>query len=110
MKILERHIFQDAVTTTGNGNNYVVKGAGSIITFQITGTSTSRTIIFEGSVDGVNYVPMVCANLTTLDLETQTTGKDELWQVDISGIHLFRTRISAISGGNITVVGRVVGG
>jgi hypothetical protein len=110
LKILERHIFQEGVTTTGNGVNYVVKGAGNIITLQITGTSTSRTIIFEGSVDGVNYVPLLCANLTTLDLATQTTGKDELWQVDISGIHLFRTRVSAISGGNITVVGRVVGG
>jgi hypothetical protein len=108
LRILDKHIFQDAVTETGNGSAYVVKGAGSIITLQITGTSTSRTIIFEGSVDGVNYVLLTCINLSTLDYNTQTTGKDELWQVDISGIHLFRTRVSAIGGGNITVVGRVV--
>jgi hypothetical protein len=108
MHVLDIHTFQDGVTTTGNGNVYTVKGKGTVMTFQITGTSTSRTLVFEASVDGTNFVAVKCANLSILSLETQTTGSDEIWQYDLSGIHSFRVRIGAVAGGNITVIGRAV--
>lgn len=108
MRLIDEHYFHDGVSSTGNGTPYKTTADGSTITFSIKGDSSSRTLVFEASVNGTEYYAIKCANLTTLSLATQTTGNDELWQVDITGLHSFRVRVSAISGGDVTVLGRVV--
>ena len=106
-EILNYFTFQDVATVVLEGNEYKNDCADSI-TFEISGTSVSRTIVFEGlSLSGAWY-PIQCANLSTITFASQTNGSGELWQVDISGLLRFRTRISAVSGGNITIKGKVV--
>lgn len=103
-------ILQNNATTTGNGTEYDNSSNGAdSITFEISGTSSSKTIIFEGASLSGTYYPIQCVNLSTLAIDTQTTGNSEIWQVSLEGIDKFRTRISAINGGNVTIIGKVVG-
>lgn len=98
--------FHENAVSAQNGNEYEVS-MNSVITFEVTGTSTSRTLVFEGlGISGAWY-PIKCCNLSTLTLATQTTGNNELWQADISGLVKFRVRISAVAGGDVTVKGKV---
>jgi hypothetical protein len=108
MSTLAQHIFQDAVSVIGNGIVYNVNNYNpNSITFTIFGTSTSRTILFEGSLDNITFYPINCFNLSTSTLASSTTGKDEIWQIAPEGLNYFRTKISAITGGNITISGVV---
>jgi hypothetical protein len=108
MNILKDIIFHENETNISNGNEFVIINNANSITFEITGSSSSRTIEFEGKSLSGEYYSINCINLTSLSLTTQTTGNNELWQVDLTGLVSFRTRISAISGGNVTIKGRVV--
>lgn len=98
---------QNAATATGNGTALAVGGLRTV-TVEVTGTSTSRTIIFEGaSVSGVYYA-MMGVKLADFSTATQTTTNNEVWQFDVTGLVNFRTRISAVAGGNVSVKGKVV--
>lgn len=103
-------VFHNASTTTGNGDELKIRGDYQTINIEITGTATSSTIVFEGkSQDGGAWYSISCANLANLDITSQTAGKNELWQADLTGLISFRTRIHAIGGGNLSIVGKVVG-
>lgn len=102
------YTFHNNVTNIGAGEVLNVINI-SIINFEISGTATSSTCIFEGkSIDDGAFYPIQCVNLSTLTLANQTTSKGELWQFDCTGFIAFRVRISAISGGNLTIKGRGV--
>lgn len=102
-------VFHNESTTTGNGSELNVNMGMTTLNFEISGTATSSTCIFEGkSVDTGEFYPVQCVNLGTLALANQTTGKSELWQCDLTALTKFRVRISTISGGNISIKGRAV--
>jgi hypothetical protein len=101
--------FQDEATTTGNGEEMKIIN-GENLTLSITGTATSRTVIFEGKGEVGDYVAVRGFNVKTGVLENQTTGTtDEIWIFDVTGFKTFRARVSAISGGNLSVTGKLVG-
>lgn len=108
MIVLRDIIFHDSSTSESNGNIYTINNNANSITFEITGTSASRTLLFEGESISGTYYPINCVNLVTLAVATQTTGNNELWQVDLTGLIGFRIRISSVSGGYVTIKGRVV--
>ena len=102
-------IFQNDATTTGNGTSFQ-SGRNDQLTIYITGTSTSRTIIFEGS-DGEstpNWYPIPAIKLPTLTSATSTTGTNESWVINLAHWVLVRCRISTIVGGTVRITGRVV--
>lgn len=93
---------------TGNGTVFTV-GSLKTLTISISGTSTSRTILFEAAdIDG-NFTPFQGVRLNDLEMGVQTTGINEKWQFEVTGITSFRARISAIAGGNVVVKGTAVG-
>lgn len=98
---------QNAATSVGNGTPLDVEGFKTL-TIEITGTSATRTILFEGSSLSGAYYAMMGTKLTDFSTAIQTTGTGEIWQFDITGLVNFRARISAISGGNVNVKGRVI--
>ena len=101
-------IFQNTVTSTGNGNELIIYSGMVTASISITGTATTRQCIFEGKdLDG-NWYAIQCVNLTTMSLASQTTGINEIWQASLEGFTSFRVRIANISGGNITVKAKVV--
>lgn len=103
-------VFHNASVAIGNGNELNLRGDYQTINLEITGTAVASTLIFEGkSLDNGAWYPISCVNLSTLAIASQTVGKNELWQVDLTGLIKFRTRIYAINGGNLSVEGKVVG-
>jgi len=104
-------IFQNAITAPANGLEYVLDNLedNTEITVSITGTATARTVVFEaqGLVGG--YVPINGFNENSAVLATQSTGTtDELWTLSIGGMSKFRCKVTAVSGGNLTVAGKVI--
>lgn len=94
-------------TVAGNGTVFTV-GSTKTLTISISGTSTSRTVVFEASdVDG-NFTPFQGVRLSDLEMGVQTTGTNEKWQFEVTGITSFRARISAVAGGNVVVKGTAV--
>jgi len=98
---------QDAATTAGNGTPFTV-GAYKTLTIEINGTSTSRTVVFEGASTSGTYYPIQGVKLSDLSMATQTTGNGEVWTFEVTGLNTFRARISAVGGGSVTIKGKAV--
>lgn len=106
---------QSAQTLADNGTPYTATVPATLI-FTITGTSTTRTIVFESAgPDGV-YKPHYCykeGDLTNTPVTFTTEGnttKPISYKTEIPANHTFRARISiAPLSGNISISGYLVG-
>lgn len=98
--------FYTSATTVGVGAEYIINDISSKINVEIIGTALSSNIIFEGKVKD-SWTSISAQNLTTLAFASFTSGKNEVWQVDLTGLSGFRCRIETISGGNLSVSGKV---
>lgn len=108
-KVKDEIILQNAIVASGNGTAIYMGDSDTFKITGISGTSTSRTIIFEVSnaQDGV-FSLIQGVRLSDLSMATQTTNLNEIWQLDgLAGLW-FRARVSTISGGNLTIKGRVI--
>jgi hypothetical protein len=107
----ENVTLQSAATTTGNGTPYTPTKSMAL-TFEITGTSSSRTIIFEIAGPSGVYVAQQALRVTDNSLASQTTNgtnaAPENWLVSVPLGWSFRARISAIAGGNVSIGGKAV--
>lgn len=104
-------VFQDKITAPANGIEYEMDNLQdeTSITVTISGTATARTVIFEAKGLVGNYLPVCAFNESTMTMATQTTGvNDEMWTIDLTGKSRFRCRVSAVSGGNLSVAGKVI--
>ena len=107
--VVKKFYLQNAATSTGNGTAFNTINKHTEIIFDISGTSTSRTCVFEYSDDdGATYLPLACVNISTLAIASTSTGTGETWSANVTGLNYFRVRISAVSGGNVTVKGKVL--
>lgn len=98
---------QNNVTTTGTGTPFTV-GAYKTLTIEITGTSTSQNINFEASSISGTYYPIQGVRLSDYSMATSTTGINEVWTFDITGLQNFRANLTSVSGGNVTIQGKAV--
>lgn len=114
---------QNAAVATGNGNALVVgapgEGAYDLVAFQVTGTMTSLTVTFEGTVQRfdtdqttvtwvaleVESISAITSNVRNL-VTTATAGG--VWRVPVKGLYAVRARISTYASGNCTVDARAV--
>jgi hypothetical protein len=100
---------QNAATATGNGTAIYMGAADTFKITEISGTSTSRTIVFEVSnAENGTYSAVQGVRLSDLVMASQTSNNSEVWQIDgLAGLW-FRARVSAVAGGNVTVKGKAV--
>lgn len=100
--------FHNQRTSANTGTEFSVSKA-TLIELEIFGTATSHSITLEGRILN-NWYPVGAVNIG--DFSTTANGvittKGSLWQVDLTGLTGFRVNLTAISGGNITVLGRAV--
>lgn len=106
-------ILQNAATSMGNGSTFTPQDGNYTLTFEIIGTSTSRTINFEMAGPSGVYLPQVAFNVNDPSKNVpQTTGGSnsvpESWQVEVPAGYSFRAKIVAVVGGNITIKGKAV--
>lgn len=104
-------IFQDQAIAIGDGLEYTTNTDVDIY-FEITGTSTSRSLLFEIAGPSAVYVPKTIYNMADDSPATSTTkGSDtapESWTVSLTAGWSFRVRIPAAPvGGYVTVKGAV---
>lgn len=99
--------FHDAAVAIATGKALNV-GAEKSLTLEIYGTSTARTLIFEAAGASGVFRPISGIKLSDLTTRSQTTNTDELWQFDITGVHQFRVNLTTVTGGNVSVKGKVV--
>ena len=95
----------DAVSdATSNGVELYVQDFGLVGVQLTAAASWDGTITFEGSVDGSTWGSLLGETLSDGALVTTATGTslDDRYRFDLSGIKLFRTRVSGQSTGNIT--------
>lgn len=95
---------QNAAVANGNGTPQDIEGYASAAV-QVSGTF-SATISFEGSVDGINYVPLLVLDQTGSPV-TSTTAPG-IYRVDCAGLKAMRTPITNRVSGAVTVVSRLL--
>ena len=97
--------------STPTVSNTFVNNNSEICTLQISGTFTSATVKVEGIVDinSGRWVSLATFDLTDLDLKTNGMSDKSLYRVSIVGILRIRVSVTAVSGGNITVMANFVG-
>ena len=103
--------FKDA-TSAGVSEYYYRNYNSEIISVEISGGFTSCNIVFEGLVDlenGEIWTPLAGINLSDYSItENGVATKAGIYEVAIEGVQKFRVRIAEVSGGNVTVFGRVI--
>jgi hypothetical protein len=107
MAIKNSQKLQNAQTTISTGD-YINVTETDVMVISISGTSTSFTILFQASLDGVNYFNISGTKLsdpTVFSTTTSTIG--EAWEFDVSAITSVKTNLTAIGNGNITVVANI---
>lgn len=81
MGVRSVHTFQSEAVAMGNGTEHVINynhNGELIMVLDISGTSTTRTVIFEGAGENGNYQAMAGYKMLDLTTASQTTGNDEL--------------------------------
>ena len=94
--------FHTAAAATANGTLFPCSGYATVLA-QISGTFVA-TVTWEGTVDNTNYVAIQAVNLNTGALATTATAAG-LYAIPVSGLRLFRARMTWTSGTSITVSG-----
>lgn len=100
-------VFQNDATIIGDGK-VLYPNYNDQITLFVKGTSTSRTIHFEGSDNDGNFYAIPAVKLPELTIASSTTGNDQVWVINSSPWVSIRCRISAIDGGTVNIIGKVV--
>lgn len=95
---------QNAAAAPGNGTPADLEGQNQA-TLSVEGTASSFTVIVEGSVDGTNWHALEVVKRGSLDITQNITAKG-IYVVDLGGLSKLRARISAVAGGDVTVLAR----
>lgn len=94
----------NGASANANGNTADVEGYGSA-SIQISGTFEG-TISFEGSVDGVNYVPIRALDGAGTPVTSATAAG--IFKADCAGLKYLRCPLSGYASGSVTVKSRAV--
>ena len=104
MIISRYHTFHDAATVAADGTDMDVAGLNTV-SVQISGTSTTRTILFKHSVDNTNFLDIIGMDIATLSPSVSTTSTGKTFMFDVRGISKLRIDLEAVASGNVTIKG-----
>jgi hypothetical protein len=80
------------------------KGGYTFACFQISGTVTTATITFEGTVDGTNWVSLEAESLGSSSTKSTTATAAGVWRATVVGLKYVRANLDWTAG-SINVVG-----
>lgn len=108
-KVPQNVTFQNGVTATGDGSIITV-GGNKTLKVSIYGTATARTVNFYAINANSEKIALLGNNISTGNVASNTTGtSSETWKFDVTALNQIYVNISAISGGNLTITGTLVG-
>lgn len=96
----------NAVTSTGTLAPQSV-GGFKTLTFEVYGTATSFTLQIQGIGQSGTRYPLTVVNLSGLTT-TQSISSAGLYKIDVTGLVSVQVNITSVSGGNVTVAGKLV--
>jgi hypothetical protein len=99
-------IFHNASISPALGTELTVSDYKDL-RMSVTGTATSFTLVFKGQLGSV-VSTILGIESTALTLVSSTSTKNTIYDFDISGYDKVWFDLTVVSGGNITVVGKVV--
>ena len=102
MIISKYHTFHDAATVAADGTDMDVAGLATV-SVQISGTSTSRTILFKHSINNIDFLDIMGQDIATLSPSVSTTDTGKTFMFDVRGITKLRMDLDAVAGGYVTV-------
>lgn len=103
---VEKVPFHEAATVPAQGKRFDVKG-NKTLTVEIFGTATSASVSFKAV--GMSGALRDLMGVKVSDLSSGTSGgMNEIWQFDITGLETVVMDLTAVSGGDVSVIGRAV--
>jgi len=107
MAIANHQYIQNEQTIISTGEFINVSNADTLV-ISIFGTSTSFALLFQGSLDGINYFNISGIKLSNpMAFSTTTSVIGEAWEFDVSALGYYKANLNAISNGSITVIANV---
>jgi len=101
--------FHNSTSAISSGNELIISTNMSTINVELNGNATGVTLNFEAlSIDGGSWYGIQGVNLTTMTLASSVTTLGSIYQFDLTGSYKFRIRVSAITSGTVSAIGRVV--
>lgn len=100
--------FQDEVSSPSIGLELTIQPEWNALAVEISGDATSSLCLFEKQIiEGGEWYPIRGFSDVTFSSATQTSGIYEAWDFDLTAVLKIRFNIDSVSGGSITVKGRV---
>lgn len=107
MKVLDNFIFFSEATAAVESNVLSNPNLGSQIIVQAGGTATNIDVQILGQTDiNADFVPLSCINMTTFDVDSKITAAG-IYAVPVDGVCKIKAKVNAVSGGKVTVFGRL---
>jgi len=107
MAIQDSKLIQNAQTKVSTGDYINVTNSDDLV-ISVYGTSTSFTLLFQGSLDNINYFGISGTKLSDpMAFSASTSSLSEAWEFDVSALASFRTSLTVIGNGNVTVVANI---
>lgn len=114
LDIVGGQTFTDARTSSGtlsalNAELVMDLNGSATAVFDVRATTANLTVVFEGTVDGTNYVslpgfnPVLESYLSSIVI---TTAHGAAYLIKCSGFRRIRARVSAFTSGSVVVTGR----
>lgn len=95
----------NAATATGTGS--ITIGSGKTLTVEIYGTATAASVTFQSTL--ASGTASLIMGSRKSDLELGTAGTlGEVWTFDVTGLETFIANLTSVTGGNVTVKGKLV--
>ena len=104
---VKHHEFLNASTEVSTSVEMVVSSNYGLINIEVSGTSTSFSIVFEGKGIGEEWYQIPVVNIQTMGVASTIQTKS-IYQLNLTGLTKIRTNLTNIENGNITTKGRVV--
>jgi hypothetical protein len=102
LAVIRSDILHENTIEPGDGDVALVEAYTSLAIY-ITGTSSSRTLKFQGAIIQDKFVDIEGANMSTMDMAATTTGTEQIWQFDVTDLKYFRVKVDAVAGGDVSI-------
>ena len=109
LNILKEKTFLNASTVAIVSESIGNPNFGELLTLEITGTATSFELKVEGVVNPSTTTWGELAYISSDNLVGTTISKNGIYEVVVQNLSKIRVNLSSITGGNVSVYGRMCG-